>query len=230
MPTIDDGPGYQRKVLPTYLALDTSGSMGKYEDLLNDTLMHIYDVMAVEPSVSEFIHLSVLSFNTEPHLVTGMTRFDDVTSLPTVTCGGLTNFGLLFDLLRDRIEADVAAISNAGARVLRPLVFLLTDGIPTDEPAGSWQSRLDRLVEKSWKPYPQIVTYGFSSASDAVLARIATAAAFAAESKEADSEALAKALKSMLRSMVASAKVQAVRVPTEVEGYRSLPLDYVDTM
>lgn len=217
---------YKVKGLPTYLVLDTSGSMDPYEQLLNDTLMQIYDTIDTSPQVSEFIHLSVISFNTQPHVVMGMEDLDDVQSLPTVSCGGMTNFGLMFELIRNRIEADVRAMASKGLRVLRPVVFILTDGIPSDDP--SWQDQLAELTDRSWKAYPNIITYGFGNAREDVLGRIANIAAFAAEKGADNRAALAEALTSMLNSLVASAKTRDFQVPEEVKGYRSIPVEYVD--
>jgi uncharacterized protein YegL len=212
-----DSTGYRSKALPTYLVLDTSGSMKEFEKQLNDALMDIYDVIAIEPQVREFTQLSIVSFNTRPHVVSRLADFDHVTSLPTVSCQGLTNFAPLFRTLREQIETDLSALTGRGLQVLRPVVFLLTDGIPSDEPRDSWQADLDRLTDPAWKPHPHIISYGFGDASDRVIARIATAAAFAAEAGAENGEALANALKSLLRSMVASAQTQSLQIPTEVE-------------
>lgn len=217
---------YKIKGLPTYLVLDTSGSMEPHQQLLNDTLMHIYDTIDVSPQVSEFIHLSVISFNTQPHVVMTMEDLDDVQNLPTVSCGGMTNFGLMFELVRNRIEADVRAMANKGLRVLRPVVFLLTDGIPSDDPG--WQDQLAELTDRSWKTYPNIITYGFGAARESVLGRIANIAAYAAEEGVDNRAALAEALTSMLNSLVASARTQDFQVPEKVKGYRSIPVEYVD--
>ena len=45
--------GYKTQGLPTYVVLDTSGSMAPHEQLLNDTLMHIYDT--IEPEFQKTI-------------------------------------------------------------------------------------------------------------------------------------------------------------------------------
>ena len=217
---------YKVKGLPTYLVLDTSGSMEPHEQLLNDTLMHIYDTIDTSPQVSEFIYLSVISFNTQPHVITAMEDMDDVQSLPTVSCGGMTNFGLMFELIHSRIEADVRAMANKGLKVLRPVVFLLTDGIPSDDPG--WQDQLAELTDRSWKTHPNIITYGFGDAREDVLRRTANIAAFVAEKGADNRAALAEALTSMLNSLVASAKTQDFQVPEVVKGYRSIPVEYVD--
>jgi len=199
---------YKVKGLPTYLVLDTSGSMKPHEQVLNNTLMEIYDTIDTSPQVSEFIHLSVISFNTQAHVVTAMEDLDDIQTLPTVSCGGMTNYGLMLELVRSRIEADVRAMAHRGLKVLRPVVFLLTD--------------------REWKAHPNIITYGFGDATEAVLSRIANVAAFTAEQGADNRAALSEALTSLLNSLVASAKAQEMQVPESVKGYRSIPLEYVD--
>lgn len=221
---------YKRKALPAYLVLDTSGSMEPYESLLNKTLLSIYDTLYTSPQVSEFVHLSVLSFNTMPHVVTPMTDIEELESLPTVSCSGLTNFGPMFHLLRGRIETDLLTLRDAGLQVVRPVVFLLTDGVPTDDPKGAWLADYQELRDPDWKPRPQFITYGFGHASEAVLKQISTAAAYLADdaSEEATASALTGALTSMLNSLVASAKSRQLEIPPAVKGYRSIPLDDIE--
>ncbi|MBZ6139912.1 vWA domain-containing protein [Streptomyces olivaceus] len=225
---VADVPAFKTKGLPAYLVLDTSTSMKPHERLLNDTLLKIYDTLYTSPQLSEFIHLSVISFNTSPHVVTSMTDVEALQSLPTVTCGGLTNMGPLCVLLRARIIEDIATLAGSGVQVMRPVVFLLTDGLPTDKPTGAWQRELDELQDRSWKPWPHIVTYGFGDASESVLSRISTAAAYIAEDRAGDNgEALSSAMASLMNTLGATAKAQSLQVPEEVAGYRTLPTDYV---
>jgi uncharacterized protein YegL len=220
---------YKAKGLPAYLVLDTSTSMQRFETLLNDTLLHIYDTLFTRPDISEFIHLSVISFNTDAHVVTPMTDIEQLQNLPTVTCSGATNFLPMCRLVREQIDHDVEMLSAASIAVLRPVVFLLTDGAPTDRPVGTWQNGANLLQDASWKRHPHIVTYGFGGASELVLSKLATAAAYLAEGDMVSTgEALSAALASLLNSLVASAKVQQLQVPQEISEFKTLPLDLMD--
>ncbi|MFD3308177.1 hypothetical protein [Streptomyces sp. NPDC058694] len=220
---------YKAKGLPAYLVLDTSSSMRAFEKLLNDTLLSIYDTLFTSPQTSEFIHLSVMSFNTQSYLVTPMTDIEQLQDLPTVTCEGLSNFGPMFRLVRDRITEDIQQLTSSGTQVLRPVVFLLTDGIPTDKPAGIWQRDLDSLRDPTFKAHPNIITYGFGDAREVVLRRISTLAAYLADDEGGHTaEALGAALSSLLNSLVASARVRQLQVPEEVKGYKTVDLDFLD--
>lgn len=221
-------PGSGTRGLPAYVVLDTSASMAPYQDLLNDTIQEIYDTLMTSPQLEEFIHLAIITFNTSPHLVLGMTGLGSLTSLPSVICNGSTNYSPMFDLIRERIGIDVPDLSAVGVQVLRPVVFLLTDGAPTDKPAGAWLESFARLRDTEWKFHPHILTYGFGDSSETVVSRVSTIGAYVAESGTDNRRALVSALSSLLSSLVTSAERQQLQVPQEVDGYRSVPLDYVD--
>lgn len=219
---------YTTKGLPAYLVLDTSTSMHDYEDLLNTTLVDIYDTLFGSLQISEFIHLSVISFNTDAVVVTPMTDIEELETLPKVTCNGRTNLAPMFRLLRSQITEDVQLLSDKGVMVLRPVVFVLTDGEPTDGKDSIWESELDRLHDKNWKQHPNLITYGFGTAREDVLKKIATVACYLAENDAQDNaDAVSAALTSLLNSLVASAGTRQLQIPESVKGYKSIPLDFV---
>lgn len=215
--------------MPTYVVLDTSKSMEPHESLLNTTLAKIINTLYASPRIAEFIHLSIVTFSTAPHVVLPMREIAKLTRMPAVKCRGATNFGPAFELLRDRIELDIPAMSAAGVQVLRPVIFLLTDGAPSDRPASRWEESLKDLLDPGWRPHPHIITYGFGDAVEEVLKRMSTLAAYIADGdRPDDGEALATALSSLLNSLVASAQARQLRLPENVDGYRSIPLEPVD--
>jgi uncharacterized protein YegL len=210
------------KGMPTYVVLDTSKSMKDHERLLNDTLGNILNTLFQKPRISEFIQLSIITFNTMPSLVLKMTELRSLERVPTITCGGSTKFAPVFDLLRARIEADLPNLRRAGISVLRPVVFLLTDGAPSDRPDGTWEAAHARLIDPGWKPHPQIISYGFGAAVESIVCRMSTVQTFIADSDEDHGEALAQAMSTMLNSLVASAAAEDLRIPENVKGYRTI--------
>jgi len=195
--------------------------MKPHEELLNSTLAEIHATLVTRPLVMEFIHLSIISFNADAKVIRGMTEIDTMSELPTVHCGGSTNYGPMFDLLVSRINTDVPALAATGVNVRRPAVFLLTDGAPMDPPA-SWTDALGRLKDPDWKYRPHIITYGFGASSEPVLLQIYNKAAYLAERPEENRTALASALSSLLHTLVSSAQNQALDLPTDVKGFRSV--------
>lgn len=214
------------KCLPTYLLLDTSGTMKDHEQTLNETLEHVHLSLVESPRVAEFAHISIISFNTDPHLVLEMTDIEEVRALPALSCGGLTNFGSAFDLLGERINIDVPALRSAGMAVLRPAVFLLTDGLPSD--ARTWASRFAALVDPAWPRRPHVITFGFGDATSESIGGMATKAAFLAKNNFQEKEALTSMLTTLLNTLVASAPAGELIIPTDLPGFERVPVDYVE--
>jgi uncharacterized protein YegL len=214
------------KCLPTYLLLDTSGTMTPHEELLNATLDHVYESLVDSPRVAEFAHISIVTFNTHPHVALEMTDIEEVQALPQLNCGGLTNFGEAFDLVRQRIDIDVPALRARGKAVLRPAVFLFTDGQPSD--AGRWAVNFANLVDKSWSRRPHVLTFGFGEATGESLKGMATKAAFLAKKNLEEKEALSRMLTTLLNTLVASAPVGNLVVPEDLPGFERIPVDYVE--
>ncbi|MGH3942195.1 MAG: vWA domain-containing protein [Pseudonocardiaceae bacterium] len=214
------------KCLPTYLLMDTSGTMKVHEKTLNDTLEHVYLSLVENPRVSEFAHISIISFNTQPHLVLEMTDIEEIQQIPALSCGGLTNFGAAFDLLHERINIDIPARRSAGMAVLRPAVFILTDGLPTD--GNTWAARFAALVDPTWSRRPHVITFGFGDATSESLGSMATKAAFRAKDNLHEKDALTSMLTTLLNTLVASAPAGELIIPKDLPGFERVPVDYVE--
>jgi len=210
------------KCLPTYLVVDASESMVPHQDTLNQTLAHVHESIRDHPRVSEFAHVSLIVFSTEPHLVIEMANLEDVPVMPEVRCSGITNYGAVFDLLRQRIDIDVDELNGLGMAVLRPVVFLLTDGLPSDQ---YWESSFARLADHQWKRHPHVITYGFGQADQMVLSKVTTVVGFIAQPGTDHRSALVEALGSMLSSLVASSERGRVVFNKSVPGYRPVEPD-----
>lgn len=209
--------------LPVYVLIDTSHSMSPYETMLNEGIESLYDELITSPRISDFAHVSIISFNSEAELVMQMTDLQSMSALPQVTCGGATYFNAAIELLRQRIDQDVPALKGAGRQVLRPVAFLLTDGVPTDRSGHAsteWKADYQDMVSKAYNNHPNVVPFGYGNASPQFLQEVATLpnAAFLAKDGGTDT-ALRKVIPALLNTLIASANDNALSLPSEVDGY-----------
>ena len=119
---------------PVYLLLDTSGSMsGEPIQAVRDGVNMIVETLLSEPTALDTAWLSVITFSEtaeEKVPLTPITAFNP----PYIEADGLTAMGGALNLLIDCVERDVQRRKNEHERGdWRPIVFLLTDGEPTDD-------------------------------------------------------------------------------------------------
>lgn len=131
--------------LPIYLVFDTSGSMsGEAIAAVNTGLQTLLSALRQDPYALETAYLSLITFDSSARVVTPLTEV--AVFQPTqLKASGLTELGAALGLLAERIEADVAKNTPTQKGDWRPLVFLMTDGEPTDD----WRAGLARLKEVS---------------------------------------------------------------------------------
>jgi uncharacterized protein YegL len=206
--------------------------MSPYEDVLNETIESLYDELITSPRISEFAYVSIISYNSAAEVVLEMTDLQTMNALPQLGCGGVTNFTEAIRLLRQRIEVDVPRLTSAGREVLRPVAFFLTDGQPTNDEGqltDSWKPEFASLVDKSYRRHPNVVPFGYGGATAAVVTEISTiqGAAFVAKDT-ATGDALRKIMTALLNSLAASARDNALRLPTQVEGFIQVSPDVVE--
>jgi uncharacterized protein YegL len=92
------------------------------------------------PYALETVHLSLITFDAKARIVAPLT---DVISVrpPTLSIKPGTSFGAALTLLHDSIKRDLVRTTHEVKGDWRPLVFILTDGQPTDE----WRGPAERL-------------------------------------------------------------------------------------
>lgn len=227
------GPNQTKvKCLPTYILIDTSSSMKPSMETVNEMVEHLYDELIMSPRISEFAHIAIIIFNTDARVVLEMTDIQQITALPQLEASGVTNFSRAFQVLRQRIEQDVPRLNAAGREVLRPVIFMLTDGQPTDERGRitqSWRNEYERLTDKGWRRHPNIVPFGFGDATADVLKDLATINGSAFLAKDpGNTEPLRKIFAMLLNTLVASAKENELRLPTEVDGFIRVSEDIIE--
>ncbi|WP_342644798.1 VWA domain-containing protein [Mucilaginibacter sp. CSA2-8R] len=120
--------------LPVYFLLDTSGSMyGEPIEALNNALRGMLSVLRTDPQTLETLWLSIITFNREVTELVPLTELADF-QLPEIVCpqSGPTHTGHALEMLYNKVKADFRTGSATQKGDWRPLLFLITDGKPSD--------------------------------------------------------------------------------------------------
>lgn len=120
--------------LPVYILLDTSGSMrGEPIQSVNVGLQSMLSALRQDPYALESVYLSVITFDIEAKVYLPLTPLDQVQipdlDVPNV---GATFMGAALELLAQEVQQNVQKSSNDVKGDWRPLLFLMTDGSPSD--------------------------------------------------------------------------------------------------
>lgn len=118
--------------LPVYLLIDTSGSMhGEPIEAVRSGIRLLQDTLNSDPYALETAWVSVITFDSEAKQVTPLTA---VTSFqaPDIQAGGCTSLGGALKLLAECVKREVQKTTVEQKGDWKPLVFIMTDGVPTD--------------------------------------------------------------------------------------------------
>lgn len=119
--------------LPVYLVLDTSGSMyGEPIEAVKNGVQTLISTLRSDPYALETAFISIITFNTSAQQVTSLTELASFQQ-PTIDAGGCTALGGALELLAQKIDAEVTKTTAEQKGDWKPLVFLMTDGEPTDD-------------------------------------------------------------------------------------------------
>lgn len=119
--------------LPVYLLVDTSGSMhGEAIEAVRNGLQVMLSALMQDPYALETAYLSVIAFDSSARQLTPLTELTSF-QLPNLQADGMTAMGEALSLLADCIQREVVKGSAEQKGDWKPVVFLLTDGAPTDD-------------------------------------------------------------------------------------------------
>lgn len=130
--------------LPVYLVLDCSGSMsGEPVEAVQMALQTLVSDLLDDSQAIETIWLSVIIFNNKAEQIVPLTEIDSFQP-PSLSAGGTTSLGEAINLLLKCLDNDTRASSENSKGDYEPLVFLMTDGMPTD----NWENAAEKLKQR----------------------------------------------------------------------------------
>lgn len=155
--------------LPIYLVLDCSGSMsGDPIQAVNAGIKALVAELNGNPYAIETAYLSVITFESTAQQISPLTEILSFQP-PILTAGGATSLGEALTLLADCIDKEVTKASSSNEKGdWKPLVFLMTDGVPTD----SWEKPAKSLKAKKPAPANIIACAAGSNADEFILKKI----------------------------------------------------------
>ena len=127
--------------LPVYLLLDTSGSMsGEPIEAVKNGVQIMISALRQNPQAIETAFLSVITFDSVAQQIIPLTDLASF-QMVDIKATGLTALGEALKLVAHKIETEVQKTTTETKGDWKPLVFIMTDGIPTDD----WQNGLNEF-------------------------------------------------------------------------------------
>ncbi len=131
--------------LPVYILADVSGSMqGTPIESVKSGIRQLHRDLMSDPQAIESAYLSVITFAESAQQVVPLTEVAQFVP-PDLVAGGQTNLGDALRILLDSFDHEVVRTTADQKGDWRPLVFLLTDGAPTDT---DWPTYAQQLRDR----------------------------------------------------------------------------------
>lgn len=120
--------------LPVYLLIDTSGSMkGTPIESVRVGMQTLLSSLRQNPHTLEMVYLSVITFDLKAQVVSPLTSLDEF-QLPELVCpdSGPTHLGEALKTLCQCLDTELIRSTPERKGDWRPLLFVMTDGSPSD--------------------------------------------------------------------------------------------------
>ena len=166
-----------RRMCPVIFLIDTSGSMtlntingenpiGAVNAAIEGVLPELISMN--DSNADNEIKVGIMSFDFEAKWITGETDLISPEDLKAnwvdLNADGLTSMGAAFKELNQKLSVSHGFMQRATGSVA-PVLFLLSDGEPTDD----YQSGLQELKKNNWYKVAVRVAIGYGDSNDDVL-------------------------------------------------------------
>jgi uncharacterized protein YegL len=132
--------------LPVYLLLDTSGSMsGEPIESVKNGMQVLVSALRQDPYALETAYLSVITFDSTARQVVPLTELSDF-QMPDLRATATTSLGAALQLLAETSDQEVKKSTADQKGDWRPVVFIMTDGEPTDD----WRQGLAEFKKRKF--------------------------------------------------------------------------------
>lgn len=132
--------------LPVYLLLDVSGSMtGEPIEAVKNGVQVLVSSLRQDPYALETAFLSIITFDSSARQLVPLTELS-MFQIPDIQAAGTTALGDALSLLAKSAEKEVTKTTLEQKGDWKPLVFIMTDGEPTDD----WQKGLNEFKKQKF--------------------------------------------------------------------------------
>lgn len=136
--------------LPVYLLIDTSGSMrGESIHAVNVGIQAMLSALRQDPYALESAHIAIITYDNEAREFIPLTALEDFqfSDIVVPNAGG-TFTGAALECLIQCVDRDIRRSDGEQKGDWRPLVFLMTDGTPSD--AYTYGEAIKELKKRSF--------------------------------------------------------------------------------
>jgi uncharacterized protein YegL len=116
--------------------------IGEPIEAVKTGLQTLLSALRQDPYALETVHLAVITFDSIAKQVVPLTEVAAF-KVPDIQASGTTALGSALVLLSEAIEREVATATGEQRGDWKPLVFLMTDGAPTDD----WKRGRDAIAK-----------------------------------------------------------------------------------
>jgi uncharacterized protein YegL len=130
--------------LPVYLLLDCSGSMmGEPIEAVKNGVQVMVSTLRNNPQAIETAFISIITFDSSARQIIPLTELSNF-QMRDIQATGTTSLGEALKILSNCIDTEVAKTTPETKGDWKPLVFIMTDGMPTDD----WKSGLAEFQKR----------------------------------------------------------------------------------